>query len=182
MARLQEKLYPRLAALVLKAKALHKSITIDAEESPTLIPTLLLVERLFQEKVIQDWDGFGIAVQAYQKRAAFVIDWLIHLANQYHTRIAIRLVKGAYWDVEIKQAQVEGLSGYAVFTRKAATDLNYQYCAQKLLKAGSLIYPEFGTHNAYTVAMIQVLAAQAGCTDYQFQRLPVWERDCTIRW
>lgn len=168
---LSQTLYPRLKALVLKAKAINIGLTLDAEESQTLIMLLQLSRRLFEEGVIGEWEGFGIVVQAYQKRAPYVIDWLADMAKTHRFKMMVRLVKGAYWDSEIKQAQVQGLSGYPVFTRKKSTDLSYQYCAQKLLAVTDLIYPQFATHNAYTVAMIQTLAQAADCTHYEFQRL-----------
>lgn len=171
LALLQETLYPKLKALVLRARELNIGLTIDAEESQTLLIQLQLVKRLFEENVLGNWMGFGIVVQAYQKRAPYVIDWLVKLAREYQNKLMIRLVKGAYWDIEIKQAQVQGLSGYPVFTRKVTTDLNYQWCAQKLFAAMDCIYPQFATHNAYTVALIQALAAKANCTHYEFQRL-----------
>src|SRR5262249_2935057 len=114
-------------------------------------------------------NGLGLAVQAYQKRASAVIDWLIWLAKKYKKRFRVRLVKGAYWDSEIKWAQEKGLKGYPVFTRKKANDLSFLYCAQKMLAHPDEIYSAFGTHNAYTVAAI--LEYAKGSTDFEFQRL-----------
>src|SRR5690606_11950718 len=104
--------------------------------------------------VLADWDGFGLAVQAYQKRALDVIRWLKSLAESSGRRLNVRLVKGAYWDTEIKRAQERGLAGYPVFTRKVSTDVSYIACARELIAAGPMIYPQFATHNAQTVATI----------------------------
>src|ERR1700704_6996990 len=116
------------------------------------------------------WDGLGLAVQAYQKRALPLIDWLADLAARARRRLMVRLVKGAYWDTEIKHAQERGLDGYPVFTRKVATDVSYLACARRLFAAGSALYPQFATHNAHTLATVLELAGSR--TDWEFQRLP----------
>ncbi len=129
----------------------------------------VLIEKLVQEPELAGWQGLGLAVQAYQKRASFVLDWLIELAKKYNRRLMIRLVKGAYWDSEIKWAQERGLNGYPVFTRKIATDVSYLACAKKLLAAKEHVYPQFATHNAYTLAA--VLEMCGDYRDFEFQCL-----------
>ncbi len=145
------------------ARGLH--FAIDAEEAERLELSLLLLERLARSPELQSWDGLGIAVQAYSKRAPAVIDWLEGLGRP----IMVRLVKGAYWDFEIKRAQVEGLSGYPVYTRKPSTDLAYIACAARLLRSRHL-FPQFATHNAHTLAAVMELASNSGAA-YEFQRL-----------
>ena len=143
--------------------------TIDAEEADRLDLSLDLIERLMRDPDLQNWDGFGVVVQAYQRRAPFVIDWLTALARDTGRRIMVRLVKGAYWDSEIKRAQVMGLESYPVFTRKASTDVGYLACARKLLTATDYFYPQFATHNALTATMVREMAGNY--TDYELQRL-----------
>src|SRR5699024_7794663 len=104
------------------------------------------------------WQGFGLAVQAYQKRAFVLLDWLLALATRHQRRLMVRLVKGAYWDSEIKDTQIQGLEEYPVFTRKIATDVSYLACARKLLAAGDTLFPQFATHNAHTIAAILEMA------------------------
>ncbi len=162
-------LYPKLKALVAQAKAANVGLTLDAEEANRLELSLLLFKKLVEDPNLGNWQGLGIAVQAYQKRASFVIDWLITLARTTKRRFAIRLVKGAYWDSEIKWAQEGGFKGYPVFTRKCATDVSYVVCLKKLLAARDAIYPQFATHNAYTVATVLELAGHA--RDFEFQCL-----------
>ena len=145
------------------ARGLH--FAIDAEEAERLELLLLLFERLARAPELRSWDGLGIVVQAYSKRAPAVIDWLEDLGRP----IMVRLVKGAYWDFEVKRAQVEGLPGYPVYTRKPNTDLAYIACAARLLRRGHL-FPQFATHNAHTLAAVLELASNAG-TAYEFQRL-----------
>src|SRR5690606_22794858 len=118
------------------------------------------------------WNGLGFVVQAYQKRAPFVLDWIIDLARASGRRIMVRLVKGAYWDAEIKRAQTDGMAGYPVYTRKVYTDVSYLACARKLLAARQYIYPQFATHIAYTLSAVFHLAGE-GYTqgDYEFQCL-----------
>ena len=160
---------PLLKQLALQAKAAHISLTIDAEEAERLDLSLDLFEGLYSDPDLGDWDGLGLALQAYQKRAVYLIDWLTELGNRVGRRIPVRLVKGAYWDTEIKRAQERGLSDYPVFTRKASTDLSYLACAKKLLDGGARFYPQFATHNAHTLAAITTLAGER--RDYEFQRL-----------
>lgn len=169
--RLFEELLPKIKELIVQAKKYNIGLTIDAEEAHTLGINLELIEAILQSEVIGDWRGFGLAVQAYQKRAPHVIDWLIETARKYNKHLMIRLVKGAYWDTEIKLAQVQGLTGYPVFTRKIATDVNYIVCAKKLLNATDVIYPLFATHNALTLATVMELANAQHATQYEFQCL-----------
>ncbi|MBP9763997.1 MAG: bifunctional proline dehydrogenase/L-glutamate gamma-semialdehyde dehydrogenase PutA [Gammaproteobacteria bacterium] len=163
-------LYPILKGLALQAKTANIGFTIDAEEADRLELSLLLIQRLVLDPDLEGWQGFGFAVQAYQKRASVVIDWIIELARKHKRFVMIRLVKGAYWDSEIKCSQERGLMDYPVFTRKSSTDLSYLVCAKKLLAARDVIYPQFATHNAYSVAAILVLAANDK-TGFEFQCL-----------
>jgi RHH-type proline utilization regulon transcriptional repressor/proline dehydrogenase/delta 1-pyrroline-5-carboxylate dehydrogenase len=162
-------LAPRLEALAGQAARAGIPITIDAEESERLEPSLELFERLARSPGLAGWDGLGLAVQAYQKRAIHVCDWLAALAADAGRRLMVRLVKGAYWDTEIKAAQVLGLDDYPVFTRKAATDLSYIACAGVLFDAGPRIYPQFATHNSHSVAV--VLECAGARRDFEFQKL-----------
>jgi RHH-type proline utilization regulon transcriptional repressor/proline dehydrogenase/delta 1-pyrroline-5-carboxylate dehydrogenase len=162
-------LAPRLEGLAERAARAGIPITIDAEESERLELALELFERLARAPALAGWDGLGLAVQAYQKRALRVCDWLIALAEDTGRRLMVRLVKGAYWDSEIKAAQVLGLDDYPVFTRKAATDVAYIACAQTLLAAGPRIYPQFATHNSHSVAV--VLECADARRDFEFQKL-----------
>ncbi len=170
--RVIAELTPRLMDLAELAKAANIDLTIDAEESDRLDLTLDIFEAVFAEQ--RDWEGFGLAVQAYQKRAPHVLDWLAALAKQQGRRISVRLVKGAYWDSEIKRAQERGLSSYPVFTRKASTDVSYLACAARMFAAGDWLNPQFATHNAQTVAAILVMSgADRGAppVPFEFQRL-----------
>jgi RHH-type proline utilization regulon transcriptional repressor/proline dehydrogenase/delta 1-pyrroline-5-carboxylate dehydrogenase len=167
--RLLAELVPRLAELCRLAATAHIGLTIDAEEADRLEPTLDVVEAVLAEPGLTGWDGFGLAVQAYQKRAPALIDWLAELAAAHRRRLMVRLVKGAYWDSEIKRAQERGLAGFPVFTRKAATDACFLVCARKLLAAPAAFYPQFATHNAHTVAAVRDMAGDR--TDWEFQRL-----------
>ena len=160
-----------LTDLSLEAKKYGIPLTIDAEESDRLEISLDIFEQVFLDPKLKDWQGLGLAVQAYQKRASAVIDWLAELAERGNKTIAVRLVKGAYWDTEIKQAQIKGLVDYPVFTRKSTTDLSYLNCANGMLKASSKIYPQFATHNAYTAASIVILANDLNVTNFEFQAL-----------
>ena len=169
--RLFAELLPILKNLITQAKKANIGLTIDAEEAHTLDLNLDLIEAVVASGIIGQWKGFGLAVQAYQKRAPFVIDWLVALARKHQIALNIRLVKGAYWDTEIKLSQVQGLSGYPVFTRKITTDANYIVCAKKLLQAADVIYPQFATHNALTLSTIRALAKDANVTNYEFQCL-----------
>src|SRR6185369_12579724 len=146
-------------------------LNIDAEEADRLEPSLDLLEPLCFAPALAGWDGLGFVVQAYQKRAPFVIDWLVALARHRGRRIMVRLVKGAYWDSEIKRAQVDGLADYPVFTRKSHSDLCYLVCAGRLLAAPDAVYPQFATHNAHTLASVRKMAAERGIGDYEFQCL-----------
>ncbi|GER00014.1 bifunctional protein PutA [Iodidimonas gelatinilytica] len=159
---------PRLHDLALLAKEFDIQLTIDAEEADRLDLSLDLFEALARSPELLGWPGLGLALQAYQKRARYVVDWLEILARETHRRIPVRLVKGAYWDTEIKHAQELGMPDYAVWTRKMATDMSYLLCARKLIEGGDAFYPMFATHNAHTIAAIEEMGQYA---DYEFQRL-----------
>jgi RHH-type proline utilization regulon transcriptional repressor/proline dehydrogenase/delta 1-pyrroline-5-carboxylate dehydrogenase len=167
--RVLNELVPRLLVLAQAAKKQNIGMTIDAEEADRLELSLDVIESVFCNAELEGWEGFGLAVQAYQKRAPFVIDWLADLAKRQKRRLMVRLVKGAYWDTEIKVSQVLGLEGYPVFTRKQATDVSYIACAKKLLSYADCIYPQFGTHNAHSVATILEMAGTH--KDFEFQCL-----------
>lgn len=167
-ARVMAEMLPRVKELALLAKSYDIQMTIDAEEADRLDISLRLFEKLAEDKDLAGWEGLGLAVQAYQKRAPFVIDWLVHVARENSRKFAVRLVKGAYWDTEIKHAQELGLSDYPVYTRKASTDVCYLYTAARMLEAQDAIYPQFATHNANTIAAI---ADMAEGKYYEFQRL-----------
>ncbi|CAG0981563.1 RHH-type transcriptional regulator, proline utilization regulon repressor / proline dehydrogenase / delta 1-pyrroline-5-carboxylate dehydrogenase [Burkholderiales bacterium] len=169
--RVLDELLPALAALAGRARATRIGFTVDAEEADRLELSLEIVARLRRDPALAGWSGLGLAVQAYQKRARPVIDWLVALARATRTRIPVRLVKGAYWDTEVKRAQVLGLAGYPVFTRKAHTDVSYLACAKALLDAGDAVYPMFASHNAHTVAWVAAQAAARGTREFEFQRL-----------
>lgn len=158
-----------LKLLCLEAKTQNIDLTVDAEESWRLELSLAIFEQVAKDPDLADWDGLGLAVQAYQKRAMDVLDYLHDLAKTTNRQLKIRLVKGAYWDTEIKQAQVSGVTNYPVFTRKQATDLSYLACAKKLLSDPTYFCPKFATHNAHTVAAIIELAN--GAKHYEFQCL-----------
>lgn len=168
-ARVMEELAPRLLELALQAKAGNIGLNIDAEESERLDLSLDLIEDVLSRPELEGWDGFGVVVQTYSKRASSVIDWLYGLASQLNRKIMVRLVKGAYWDTEIKRAQVMGLADFPVYSRKINTDVSYMACAKQLLGMRDRIYPQFATHNAHTVAaVIELAGKQEG---YEFQRL-----------
>ncbi|QEM92143.1 trifunctional transcriptional regulator/proline dehydrogenase/L-glutamate gamma-semialdehyde dehydrogenase [Kosakonia radicincitans] len=170
--RVMEELYPRLKSLTLLARQYDIGINIDAEEADRLEISLDLLEKLCFEPELAGWNGIGFVIQAYQKRCPFVIDYLTDLATRSRRRLMIRLVKGAYWDSEIKRAQMKGLEGYPVYTRKVYTDVSYLACAKKLLAVPNLIYPQFATHNAHTLAAIYQLAGQNYYPgQYEFQCL-----------
>jgi RHH-type proline utilization regulon transcriptional repressor/proline dehydrogenase/delta 1-pyrroline-5-carboxylate dehydrogenase len=170
--RVMTELYPRLLSLTLLAKQYDIGLNIDAEEADRLELSLDLLERLCFEPQLTGWNGIGFVIQAYQKRCPYVIDYVIDLARRSRHRLMIRLVKGAYWDSEIKRAQVEGLEGYPVYTRKVYTDVSYIACARKLLAAPEVIYPQFATHNAHTLAAIYHIAGQNYYPgQYEFQCL-----------
>jgi RHH-type transcriptional regulator, proline utilization regulon repressor / proline dehydrogenase / delta 1-pyrroline-5-carboxylate dehydrogenase len=167
--RVMDELVPRLVDLARRARGFDLNFTVDAEEADRLELTVDVISAGFADASLAGWDGFGLAIQAYQKRASDVIDYVDGLARRFNRRMMVRLVKGAYWDTEIKRAQERGLDAYPVFTRKAMTDLNYVACAQKLLALRPRIFPQFATHNALTVATILELAGDSG--GYEFQRL-----------
>src|SRR5450432_93682 len=167
--RVRAELTPRVLALVERARRGDVGVTLDAEEAERLDLSLDIFEPVFAAPALAGWEGLGLAVQAYQKRAPFVIDWLADLARRERRRIVIRLVKGAYWDSEVKRAQVQGLAGYPVYTRKANTDVSYLACAKKILAAPDAFYGQFATHNAHTVATI--LERAQGGQPLEFQRL-----------
>ncbi len=167
--RVMRELVPRVASLVQQAKNARMGFNIDAEEADRLDLSLDVIEAVLSDPDLAGWDGFGVVVQAYGPRSFYVLDWLYDLAKRLDRRIMVRLVKGAYWDTEIKLAQVEGYEGYPVFTRKAATDVSYMACAKKLLSMTDHVYPQFATHNAHTMSAILALAGEE--TNYEFQRL-----------
>ena len=172
LERVQAELYPRLKALAVLARDFDIGLNIDAEEADRLEISLDLLERLCFEPELAGWNGIGFVVQAYQKRTPFTIDWLIDLARRSGHRLMVRLVKGAYWDGEIKRAQVDGLEGFPVFTRKIHTDVSYLACARKLLAAPDAAYPQFATHNALTLATVHAMAGPDFQRDqYEFQCL-----------
>ncbi len=168
-ARLEHELLPRITQLALSAKQYGIGLNIDAEEADRLIPTLGIFEALLKDPELAGWDGLGLVIQAYGKRASAVIDWLYAAARHFDRKVMVRLVKGAYWDTEIKQAQVDGVADFPVFTKRAATDISYMCCAKKLLSMTDYIYPQFATHNAQTAASVLELAGEN--RDYEFQRL-----------
>ena len=169
--RVMTELLPRLKNLLLLAKKYRIGLNIDAEEADRLELSLDMMETLAFDPDLAGFDGIGFVVQAYQKRCPFVIDYLADLARRSKRRFMVRLVKGAYWDAEIKRAQVDGMPDYPVYTRKVYTDVSYLVCAQKLLGLTDVIYPQFATHNAHTVAAVYVWAQERGITDYEFQCL-----------
>ncbi|HGT2363809.1 TPA: trifunctional transcriptional regulator/proline dehydrogenase/L-glutamate gamma-semialdehyde dehydrogenase [Yersinia enterocolitica] len=170
--RVMDELYPRLLSLTLQARQYDIGINIDAEEADRLEISLDLLEKLCFEPKLAGWNGIGFVIQAYQKRCPFTIDAVIDMAQRSRRRLMIRLVKGAYWDSEIKRAQVDGLEGYPVYTRKVYTDVSYLACARKLLAVPNLIYPQFATHNAHTLSAIYHLAGQNYYPgQYEFQCL-----------
>ncbi len=176
--RVMAELAPRVLELARLARLKGIGYTIDAEEADRLELSLELIEAVYTDASLSGWEGLGLAVQAYQKRAPFAIDWLIALARRGGKRIPVRLVKGAYWDSEIKRAQVEGHAGYPVFTRKPNTDVSYLACARKMLAATDALYPMFASHNAQTIAAVNEYARLAlgrsgggDACQYEFQRL-----------
>jgi RHH-type transcriptional regulator, proline utilization regulon repressor / proline dehydrogenase / delta 1-pyrroline-5-carboxylate dehydrogenase len=170
-ARVMEELLPRLRSLLLLAKQYDIGLNIDAEEADRLEISLDMMEALAFDSALAGFDGIGFVVQGYQKRCPFVIDYLVDLARRSGRKFMVRLVKGAYWDAEIKRAQVDGLPGYPVYTRKVYTDVSYLTCARKLLGTTDVIYPQFATHNAHTLSVIYSWASAAGVSDYEFQCL-----------
>lgn len=167
--RVLAELGPKLLSLAQLAKEYQISFTIDAEESERLDLSLDLIEQVFNDESLSGWNGFGMAIQSYQKRAFYLLDWVAALARKNNRRMMVRLIKGAYWDSEIKKTQAQGLNDYPVFTRKAFTDVSFQACAKKLLTMTDAIYPQFATHNAYSVALILELVGDY--RDFEFQCL-----------
>jgi len=167
--RVMSELVERTLSLTLMAKNANIGLNIDAEEADRLDLSLDVIEAVLSDERLAGWDGFGVVIQAYGKRAAPIIDWLYGLAQKLDRKIMVRLVKGAYWDSEIKRAQVEGLEDFPVFTRKSATDASYICCAKKLQGMTDRIYPQFATHNAHTVSAVLELANDT--SDFEFQRL-----------
>ena len=168
-------LVARTASLARQAKAANMGFNVDSEEAERLDLSLDVIEAVLSSPDLADWDGFGVVVQAYGKRARFVLDWFYNLAQRLDRKIRVRLVKGAYWDTEIKRAQTLGVRDFPVFTRKENTDVSYLCCAQKLLKMTDRIYPQFATHNAHTAAAILALSKQGQTRNspdsFEFQRL-----------
>ncbi|MCZ6687582.1 MAG: bifunctional proline dehydrogenase/L-glutamate gamma-semialdehyde dehydrogenase PutA [Gammaproteobacteria bacterium] len=173
--RVLNELTPRLLALAEQAKAARIALTIDAEEADRLEISMEVFAAVFRSSSLAGWEGFGLALQSYQKRARAQIEWLVGLARECGRIIPVRLVKGAYWDTEIKLAQENGLAGYPVYTRKPNTDVSYLACARDLLAARDVIYPQFASHNAHTVASIVLMAVADGAVksrdSFEFQRL-----------
>jgi len=171
--RVMDELVSRASSLAMLAKSANMGFNIDAEEADRLDISLEVIERILANPALKNWDGFGVVVQAFGRRASRVLDWLYALAEKLDRKIMVRLVKGAYWDTEIKRAQVLGLSDYPVFTRKQNTDIAYLCCARKLLRMTDRIYPQFATHNAHSVAAVLELAAEESkaLDQFEFQRL-----------
>jgi len=167
--RVMAELVPRLLHLAVQAKEAGMGLNIDAEEADRLTLSLDVIAAVLADERLAGWDGFGLVVQAYGQRATLVLDWLYALADRHDRRLMVRLVKGAYWDTEIKRAQVMGIDGFPVFTRKAATDVSYIANARKMLGMTDRIYPQFATHNAHTVAAVLEMGADP--ERYEFQRL-----------
>ena len=167
--RVMRELVPRMAALSEQARAANIGLNIDAEEMDRLDISLDVIEAVLRSSTLAGWDGFGVVVQAYSKQAICVLDWLYQLAGELDRKITVRLVKGAYWDTEIKNAQVQGLERYPVFTQKPTTDVSYLACAKRLMAYSDRIYPQFATHNAQTVSAILELADEKA--QFEFQRL-----------
>ena len=168
--RVMEELVPKLKELALAAKQYDINFTVDAEEADRLDISLDIIEAVFSDEALGDWNGFGLAMQAYQKRAIWVVDWLEALCRRVGRKMMVRLVKGAYWDTEVKLTQADGLEGFPVFTRKASTDVSYKACAIKLMNARDVIFPQFATHNAYSAATILELA-NGEYNNFEFQCL-----------
>lgn len=171
--RVMHELVPRLRSLAILAKSAGMGLNVDAEEADRLSLSLDVIEAVVKEPALKGWDGFGVVVQAYGPRAAHVIDWLNALAEKHDRKFMVRLVKGAYWDAEIKRAQVLGLKGFPVLTRKEATDISYLANARKLLGLTDRLYPQFATHNAHSVEAILHMAREMERTfdQFEFQRL-----------
>lgn len=169
--RVMNELMPRALKLAKKAAAANMGFNIDAEEQDRLDLSLDVIEAILKDPELKGWDGFGVVVQAFGKRASQTLDYLYHLAEKLDRRIMVRLVKGAYWDAEIKRAQVMGLSDFPVFTRKACSDVSYLACTRQLLNMTDRIYPQFATHNAHSVSAVLELAKGLDKSKFEFQRL-----------
>jgi RHH-type proline utilization regulon transcriptional repressor/proline dehydrogenase/delta 1-pyrroline-5-carboxylate dehydrogenase len=167
--RVLRRLVPQVAALARQAADLGIQLTIDAEEADRLDLSLDVIEALARDVTTRAWEGLGLAIQAYGKRTLDVIDWVAELAQTTQRRMAVRLVKGAYWDSEVKRAQERGLDGYPVYTRKITTDVSYLACVGRLFRHAAMIYPQFATHNAHSIAAVLEMAPPGA--DYEFQRL-----------
>jgi len=170
-AQVMDELYPRVLEQAKAAKDADIGFNLDAEESDRLVIQLKIFERLAREPALAGWGGLGIVIQAYQKRARFVLEKLVELGRECGRRFQVRLVKGAYWDTEIKLAQMNGQADFPVWTTKPATDLNYLACARVMLSAPEAIYAQFATHNAHTVCAVREIAAELDQPPYEFQRL-----------
>ncbi len=170
-ARVMAELVPVVTRLARQAAEAGMNFAVDAEEADRLVLSLKVIEAVLADEALAGWNGFGVVVQAYGRRCGAVLDWLHGLAGRLGRRITVRLVKGAYWDSEIKHAQVEGLEDFPVFTRKAATDISYIACARKLLGMTDRIYPQFATHNAHTVSAVLKMAEGLPRSAFEFQRL-----------
>ncbi|MFC4257734.1 bifunctional proline dehydrogenase/L-glutamate gamma-semialdehyde dehydrogenase PutA [Marinobacter lacisalsi] len=169
--RVMKELMPRALKLAKKAAAANMGFNIDAEEQDRLDLSLDVIEAILSDPELAGWEGFGVVVQAFGKRSSKTLDWLYALAEKLDRRIMVRLVKGAYWDAEIKRAQVMGLSDFPVFTRKACSDVAFLSCARKLVNMADRIYPQFATHNAHSVSAVLEMTRTAGLENYEFQRL-----------
>lgn len=171
--RVMDELVACTSSLAMLARSANMGFNIDAEEADRLDISLEVIEQLLSNPALKNWDGFGVVVQSFGRRASQVLDWLYDLANRLDRKIMVRLVKGAYWDTEIKRAQVLGLSDYPVFTRKINTDISYLACAKQLLGMTDRIYPQFATHNAHSVAAVLELAESRNLDfeSFEFQRL-----------
>lgn len=170
-ARIMAEMYPRVLGLCERAARANINLCLDAEEADRLVLSLKVLDRLAREPSLKGWDGLGLAIQAYQKRTGYVIELIKELSAQTGHRFMVRLVKGAYWDSEIKHAHIEGYPNFPVFTTKYGTDFHFLACARRMLEAQDAIYPQFATHNAHSVAAIEMLADEIGSTSYEFQRL-----------
>ncbi|MBL8531980.1 MAG: L-glutamate gamma-semialdehyde dehydrogenase [Hyphomonadaceae bacterium] len=169
--RVMAELYPRGLQLAESAKAWNIGLTLDAEEADRLVLSMRLFERLALEPSLKGWEGLGLAIQAYQKRTRALIERLVSLARRRGAPIQTRLVKGAYWDGEVKRAQIMGRPDFPTWTTKAATDVHYLACARDMIAAGGALFPQFATHNAHTVAAVRRMAQSASHTHHEFQRL-----------
>lgn len=165
--RVLDELVPRITALAQHAKAANIPLAIDAEEADRLDLSLDVIQAVLSNSGLKGWDGFGVVVQAYSKRCPAVLDFLYALTAEMDRKISVRLVKGAYWDAEIKNAQVQGLEGYPVYTRKESTDIAYLACAKQLMGMNDRIFPQFATHNAHTVVAIERMAPQGAHFEFQ---------------